>query len=192
MRLLKIAIVCFIAGITSCNQPQKAGEDKKTEAPAAAVKAAPSTSLDTRGTENLLSLLSSYYELKDALVATDAQKADIAASHVLTAAETMKHELGETNPPIRAVLETVMQQSEGIVNEKDETCEKKRVIFEKVSDNIFSIAKQSGLKNGSVYLQHCPMAFDDKGANWMSDVEEIKNPYLPKTMLHCGEVQDSL
>jgi hypothetical protein len=192
MRFLKIAFAILLSAfIISCNnQPSTSAEEKKPEV--APVKAAPSTSLNERGTNNLLSLLSSYYELKDALIATDAQKADIGASHVLTAAETMKHELGDTHPPIRTALDTLMQQSEEIVNVKDETCEKKRAIFEQISDNIFNIARQSGLKHGSVYRQFCPMAFNDKGAYWISNEEEIRNPYLPKTMLHCGEVQDSL
>jgi hypothetical protein len=36
------------------------------------------------------------------------------------------------------------------------------------------------------------MAFDDKGAYWLSAESEIKNPYFGKKMLECGEVTDSL
>jgi membrane fusion protein, copper/silver efflux system len=32
------------------------------------------------------------------------------------------------------------------------------------------------------------MAFDDEGGYWLSSEEEIQNPYLPETMLMCGEV----
>lgn len=39
-----------------------------------------------------------------------------------------------------------------------------------------------------VYRQYCPMAFDDEGGFWLSDVPDIRNPYLPETMLMCGEV----
>ena len=191
MRFSGIVMLAVVTAVVGCNNPQQAPtKEMVKEAPKVAAK--PSSSLDEKGTVNLMSLLTSYYELKDALVATDPSKADIAASHVLSAAETMRHELGDTNPEVRATLDTVMRQSEGIVNLKDETCNKKRAIFEQVSDNIFAIAKQSGLKNGGVYQQHCPMAFDDKGASWLSNSEEIRNPYLPQKMLHCGEVQDSL
>lgn len=190
MRFLKFVILATTLGLVSCGEQQPATESVKSEK--ATPPAVPGSNLDQRGTDNLLSLLSSYYELKDALVATDAQKADIAASHVLSAAETMRHELGNTNEPIRVLLDSVMTKSEAIVNTKDETCDKKRVTFETVGDQIFSIAQQAGLKNGHVYRQFCPMAFNDKGAHWISNEEEIRNPYLPKTMLHCGEVQDSL
>jgi Cu(I)/Ag(I) efflux system membrane fusion protein len=36
------------------------------------------------------------------------------------------------------------------------------------------------------------MAFDNKGAYWLSNVSEIKNPYFGEKMLTCGSVQDSL
>ena len=193
MRLQLLVIATFAISVMSCNQTATTSTtEQKTETAAPVAAAKPTSNLDQHGTDNLMSLLSSYYELKDALVATAAQKADEAASHVLTAAETMRHELGDTNPAIRATLDTVMKESEGIVNLKDSTCNKKRVIFQNVSDRIYGIAKTAGLKNAKVYRQFCPMAFEEKGAHWMSNVEEIKNPYLPKKMLECGEVQDSL
>jgi len=43
-----------------------------------------------------------------------------------------------------------------------------------------------------VYRQYCPMAFDEEGAYWISEEEEIRNPYLPENMLGCGEVVESL
>jgi hypothetical protein len=36
------------------------------------------------------------------------------------------------------------------------------------------------------------MAFDNKGAHWLSNNPEIKNPYFGKKMLECGEVTDTL
>jgi Cu(I)/Ag(I) efflux system membrane fusion protein len=34
------------------------------------------------------------------------------------------------------------------------------------------------------------MAFDDTGAWWLSEEEEILNPYFGDEMLHCGMVQE--
>ena len=45
---------------------------------------------------------------------------------------------------------------------------------------------------GVAYRQYCPMAFDNEGAYWISDEEEIRNPYLPENMLGCGEVIERL
>jgi len=42
------------------------------------------------------------------------------------------------------------------------------------------------------YYQYCPMAFDNKGAYWISNETEIRNPYFGEKMLKCGENKDTL
>lgn len=39
-----------------------------------------------------------------------------------------------------------------------------------------------------VYRVHCPMAFDDRGADWLSPEDKVLNPYFGDKMLRCGEV----
>ncbi len=43
-----------------------------------------------------------------------------------------------------------------------------------------------------LYVQRCPMAFDNEGANWISEQSEIRNPYFGDTMLTCGSTIDTL
>lgn len=45
---------------------------------------------------------------------------------------------------------------------------------------------------GDYYVQHCPMAFDNEGADWVSDEEGIRNPYFGEVMLKCGYVKETL
>ena len=45
---------------------------------------------------------------------------------------------------------------------------------------------------GPVYRIHCPMAFDDKGAEWLQDNQEIRNPFYGPAMLKCGEVIEAI
>ena len=42
------------------------------------------------------------------------------------------------------------------------------------------------------YVQHCPMAFDNAGANWLSEESAIRNPYFGDAMLTCGSTIDTL
>ena len=42
--------------------------------------------------------------------------------------------------------------------------------------------------NKKVYKQFCPMANNDKGVFWLSDKEEIRNPFFGEMMLKCGNV----
>ena len=43
-----------------------------------------------------------------------------------------------------------------------------------------------------IYIQHCPMANNDKGADWISLEKEILNPFFGKTMLKCGFITDTI
>ena len=43
-----------------------------------------------------------------------------------------------------------------------------------------------------LYLDHCPMYNDGKGAVWISEAKTIKNPYYGSKMLSCGSVKKEI
>jgi membrane fusion protein, copper/silver efflux system len=45
--------------------------------------------------------------------------------------------------------------------------------------------------NQRVYKMYCPMAFDDEGAYWLSDRDQILNPYFGDAMLSCGVIEQT-
>ncbi len=49
-----------------------------------------------------------------------------------------------------------------------------------------------GVADDTFYVQHCPMAFDGAGANWLSEEAAIRNPYYGEAMLTCGSTMDTL
>lgn len=61
--------------------------------------------------------------------------------------------------------------------------------FVMLSDDVSELVKTFGATQ-TLYVDHCPMANDNKGANWISEIEEIKNPYMGKKMPKCGKVQE--
>jgi Cu(I)/Ag(I) efflux system membrane fusion protein len=42
---------------------------------------------------------------------------------------------------------------------------------------------------GPVFEIFCPMAFDSRGATWLQQDKNIRNPYFGASMLECGEVR---
>jgi len=42
------------------------------------------------------------------------------------------------------------------------------------------------------YYQFWPMAFNDKGAHWISQNKEIQNPYFGDKMMKCGFTKEEL
>lgn len=70
--------------------------------------------------------------------------------------------------------------------------EVQRAAYEDLSNAMITKVKSSGVTNGEVYVQHCPMAFNDKGASWLSSNKEIRNPYFGNKMLTCGEIKETI
>ncbi|MEJ8843407.1 DUF3347 domain-containing protein [Lacibacter sp. H375] len=58
-----------------------------------------------------------------------------------------------------------------------------------MSEDMYSLVKTFGAGR-PVYHDHCPMANDNKGAMWISEIKEVKNPYFGAKMLTCGSVEE--
>lgn len=63
-----------------------------------------------------------------------------------------------------------------------------RKYFKPLSGQMVALAKAFGPFGETVYVQHCPMADNNTGADWLSLDEQIKNPYFGDKMLKCGSV----
>jgi hypothetical protein len=141
-------------------------------------------------------LLNAYFGLKDALVASDTGKASAAALSLVTASDGLKvNEIkGDTSGVIKETAVnftgTIKSSAQALVAEKD--IKAKRKEFEMIADAMWSLTRTVRYDGQKVYWQYCPMAFNNKGAYWMSNEKEIKNPYFGNEMLNCGSVEDSL
>lgn len=67
-----------------------------------------------------------------------------------------------------------------------------RTSFDQLSLSIIKVTKSFGVEDKERYVQFCPMAFDDKGAYWLSDDSKVKNPYFGSQMLKCGVIKDTI
>jgi len=75
-----------------------------------------------------------------------------------------------------------------------------RYSFKDISDNMRSFLIAVNYEGPKLFIQHCPMAFNDtEEATWISNTSEIMNPYLGKHhpkyqagMLNCGEVVETI
>ncbi len=191
MRFIYIVFIGCLLAVTGCNNGNNTTSDTK----ATATKEPVHSKLTDSGTQALMTVVTKYYGLKNALVATKAARADSAATDLAATAESMQAELQKDSANMTALkpfVDTIISQSKIVNAIKDETCEKQRIVFEIISRNVYALLKAAELKNAHIYHQFCPMAFNDKGAFWLSGESEILNPYFGKKMLECGEVTDSL
>ncbi len=68
-----------------------------------------------------------------------------------------------------------------------------RVAFEPLSESMYAITVSFGAGlDDTVYQIHCPMAFKNKGADWLQTKTVVENPYFGAKMFKCGKVTDTL
>ncbi len=55
-----------------------------------------------------------------------------------------------------------------------------------------ALAKAFGPFDETIFVQHCPMADNNNGADWLSLDKQIRNPYFGDKMLTCGSVTETI
>ena len=66
-----------------------------------------------------------------------------------------------------------------------------RVTFAMLTSELENLLAKD-ISGGTVYKLHCPMANDGKEADWLSDVAEVRNPFLGEKMLSCGRITQEI
>ncbi len=145
-------------------------------------------SLSTSFQGQFVKALPSYLELKDALVAGDAEKVSTFAT---TTSEEMKAiPQNDLDKMLKTHLSKSIEMLDAIASNSD--LENQRSHFVILNENLVAIAMNLEGVDDTLYVQKCPMANNNKGAVWLSTKEEIRNPYYGDAMLTCGSVIDSL
>jgi len=132
-------------------------------------------------------VLSIYLKLKDALVEDDFKNAQTFTSQLWEAVDNVESE--QMEPQTQQVWNGVISQFDGIKKMTlAQDIDSLRAYFEKVSELMIYTITSFELHMETIYLQHCPMANSDLGANWLSRSKQVMNPYFGSQMLYCGEV----
>ena len=64
-----------------------------------------------------------------------------------------------------------------------------RALFSALTGGYLAVLRRFGPPpGGPLYRIHCPMAFENRGTDWLQSDEEVRNPYYGAAMLRCGEV----
>ena len=126
-------------------------------------------------------LLHSYLDIKNALVADNANTASMKA-------EEFVKTLNGIDPKIinEATRDALLKDASHISKTKDIAHQREH--FATFSTNMYALAKTVKLTTQPVYYAYCPM----KKTRWLSTEIAIKNPYFGSSMLTCGKVEETL
>ncbi|MFV0267012.1 MAG: efflux RND transporter periplasmic adaptor subunit [Draconibacterium sp.] len=143
-------------------------------------------------TNHLSAVLHAYLKMNNAFVESDAGKVSSEAQKVEEALNSVDMKLlkGDAHMAWMDQLKTLSGSVKNIRSESD--IDKQRLALSDFNNAFYISLKMFGLNHDTVYYQYCPMALDDKGAYWISETKEIRNPYFGDMMLSCGENKDTL
>ncbi len=142
--------------------------------------------------EQLRTVFGRYSTITEALVASDSKAAPAAVKAAQSALSNVDVSLlAESMRPTWAEVALAMRKNlDAIISTRD--LEAQRRHYSALSENLYSVMTMYGVEGSTIYWQHCPMAFNDKGANWLSPQKEIRNPYFGDKMLKCGTVEEEM
>lgn len=130
-----------------------------------------------------------YFEIKNQLVLNDVKLSTKAASRLYKTLDQVSTSSLEEN-----ALKIWTQQKSDLMShlknmERSQDINEIRLDFSFLTQLITEMVEIFGLHSGEIFVDYCPMAFNDKGGYWLSEFEEIKNPYYGDAMLKCGVVK---
>lgn len=141
---------------------------------------------------HLTMLYEHYINLKSAFVSSNVES-------VMNMAKEVNREFPNVEKASKTLKESKTWEKEkdnisksitAILNSKK--IDEQRNYFASLSTALHDVIKYYGVIGMKTHYQYCPMAFNGKGAYWLSLQEKIQNPYFGDKMITCGKTVETL
>lgn len=144
--------------------------------------------VDAEVTKQTNELLLAYYDVKDALVATNGKLTSTKSKDFLDKLNNINtNKLTTAQKDFYKPLKDKIAFDAEHINETQDA-EHQRDHFGDLSTNVLALVKSFGANQEEAYVQYCPMV----KKSWLSNNKAIKNPYYGNKMLACGKVTETL
>ena len=170
---------------TDTTQHVSATDDKDIKAVAVVF-----SNVDAKASASIKEIVDHYLHIKNALASDDAGEAASGAKAIEKAIDKLdKSLLSAEQKTAYDANEAEMKEHAKHIAKNGDNIKHQRSHFVMMSEVVYDLVKNFGAGR-PVYHDHCPMARDNQGAMWVSEVKEIKNPYFGSAMFKCGRVEE--
>ena len=135
-------------------------------------------------------IVDDYLKIKNALVA-DNQEDAANASEMLFANFNDFDKSSYSSQEQKELTNIIKDAKENAEHISESPLEHQREHFDLLSKDVIDMIAITGTDQ-KLYQDFCPMYNDNKGAQWLSMTEEIKNPYMGSKMMSCGKMQKEI
>ncbi len=191
MKTILIASLTFAAiGFTACN----GGNNKSKESQDTSQTGMKMPGMDNKAAavSPMAGIITGYLQIKNALAGDDGKAAADGGKALGTALGNFdQSSLTDAQKQLfKEALGDIKENAEHISENAGDTPHQ-REHFDMLSQDMYALVKSIGAGQ-LLYKDYCPMYNNKKGAFWLSETKEIKNPYLGKKMPDCGEVKEEI
>ena len=147
---------------------------------------------DAKNIVSISEIVSIYLQLKNAFAEDNTTGAAAAGTALETAFKNYdKNALTTIQKKAFENVEDDARENAEHIGKNGGNIAHQREHFELLSKDIYDLVKAFG--SGQVlYNFFCPMYNNGKGAYWISETKEIKNPYFGKEMPTCGTIKEEI
>jgi hypothetical protein len=176
----------------ACNNTNKSASAGSGTDSANTTKPTAYTGSPAKPTEAVKRLVTSYLQLKNALTKDNSN--DAATAGKALADGFGKFDKSALSASQKKSFEDIADDAHEMSEHIGESAGKlphQREHFDMLSKDMYDLVKLFGTGQ-PLFVDHCPMYNDKKGANWLSETKEIKNPYMGSGMSTCGNIKEEL
>jgi hypothetical protein len=176
----------------ACNNTNKTAANSTKDTTATAKSTTAKAGVDSKTATSVKEMVGNYLQLKNALTKDNSSEAATAGKalsdgfakldqSVLT--PTQKKSFTDIADDAKEMAEHIGMSGGKLPHQREH--------FDMLSKDMYDLVKLFGAGQ-TLFVDHCPMYNDKKGAIWLSETKEIKNPYMGSGMSTCGMVQEEL
>lgn len=200
MKNLILGIAILSISVTACNNGTNDTAEKATVkdttptqvSNAPAKEAATPVNVDDKVAGSMKEMVTQYLDMKNALANDNGKDAATAGKAFVESMGKMdKTSLSADKKKTWYDLSDDAKEMAEHIGENAGKIEHQREHFDMLSKDMYDMVKAFGAGQ-LLYKDFCPMYNDKKGAIWLSEIKEIKNPYLGKKMPTCGSVKEEI
>ena len=188
--VISILSLAAITTLTACGN--NSNTEQSTEKKNDSTSQTTPNNTETKKGGSVNDVVTGYLDLKNALTNDNGNEAATAAKKITTAianvdesalTDDQKKVYDDVKDDIKEHAEHIGSNGSNIAHQREH--------FDLLSQDMIDLVKATG-STQTLYRDFCPMYNNKKGAPWLSETKEIKNPYYGKEMPKCGEVKEEI
>jgi len=148
------------------------------------------TNVDAKVAASIKEIVDHYLHIKNALANDNGSEAASGAKAMEDVVSKLdKSFFTAVQKKVYDELEADLKEHAQHIGKNGDKIKHQRSHFASLSEDVYDLVKAFG-GGRALYHDHCPMYNENKGAMWISELKEVKNPYYGSEMLTCGTVEE--